>query len=138
MGLDNGIVLKAKTLRGIEYLSENRSLYFYDDDDDIGYWRKCWNIRHKILNTFDDKGYDGGGGYIDLTSVEDLVNMAETLKYFLLEENWNKDDYSSIWDWYIELPSIAEAIKKLRCLIEDIENEDISIDDFNIYFYDSY
>ena len=62
--------------------------------------------------------------------------MAETLKYFLREENWDRSD--SIWDWYIVLPSIADAIKKLRNLIEDIEYEDISIDDLNIYFYDSY
>ena len=137
MGLDNGIELKAKTSRGIEYLTEHHSFYFYDNDDDIGYWRKCWNIRQKVLEAFNDKGYDGDGGYINLTSVEDLVNMAETLKYFLHEENWGKDG-SSIWDWYIVLPSIAEAIKKLRYLIEDIENEDISIDDLNIYFYDSY
>jgi len=137
MGLDNGIELKAKTSRGIKYLAENHDFYFYNDDDDIGYWRKCWNIRRKILNAFNDKDYDGSGGYINLTSVKDLVNMAETLKYFLHEENWDKDG-SSIWDWYIVLPSIAEAIKKLRYLIEDIENEDISIDDLNIYFYDSY
>ena len=136
MGLDNGIELKAKTSRGIEYLAENHSFYFDDDDNDIGYWRKCWNIRRAVLHAFGDKGYEGDGGYIDLTSVEDLVNMAETLKYFLNEENWDRDD--SIWDWYIALPSVAEAIKKLRCLIEDIENEEISIDDLNIYFYDSY
>lgn len=135
MGLDNGIILKAKSSRGIDYLSIYHSLYFYDDDH-IGYWRKCWNIRGKVLEAFEDKGYDGDGGYINLTSVEDLVNMAETLKYFLNEENWDKD--RSIWDWYIALPSIADAIKKLRCLIEDIENGDISIDDLKIYFYDSY
>ena len=136
MGLDNGIRLKAKTSRGIEYLTENHNFYFYDDDNEIGYWRKCWNIRDKVLDAFDDKGYDGNGGYINLTSVEDLINMAETLKYFLREENWDRSD--SIWDWYIVLPSIADAIKKLRNLIEDIEYEDISIDDLNIYFYDSY
>ena len=135
MGLDNGIVLKAKTSRGLKYLTENHSFYFYYNDE-IGYWRKCWNIRHNILNAFADKNYDGNGGCIDLTSVKDLVNMAETLKYFLHEENWEKSE--SIWDWYIVLPSVAEAIKKLRYLIEDIENEDISIDDLNIYFYDSY
>jgi len=136
MGLDNGIVLKAKTLRGIKYLTENHNFYFYGDSDEIGYWRKCWNIRYRVLEAFIDKAYDGEGGYINLTSVEDLVNMAETLKYFLLEENWDRNE--SIWDWYIELPAIADAIKKLRCLIEDIENKDISIDDLNIYFYDSY
>ena len=136
MGLDNGIKLKAKTSRGIEYLTENHNFYFYDDDNEIGYWRKCWNIRREILNAFNDKDYDGNGGYINLTSVEDLVNMAETLKYFLREENWERDE--SIWDWYIALPSVADAIKKLRCLIEDIENEDISIDDLDVYFYDSY
>ena len=137
MGLDNGIILKAKTSRGIDYLAKNHDFYFYGKDyDEIGYWRKCWNIRDRILDAFDDKGYDGNGGYINLTSVEDLVNMAETLKYFLHEENWDKD--KSIWDWYIILPSVADAIKKLRNLIEDIENEDISIDDLNIRFYDSY
>ena len=136
MGLDNGIVLKAKTSRGIEYLVENHNFYFYDNDNEIGYWRKCWNIRREILNAFYDKDYDGDGGYIYLTSVKDLVNMAETLKYFLYEENWEREE--SIWEWHIMLPSVANAIKKLRCLIEDIENEDISIDDLDIYFYDSY
>ena len=137
MGLDNGIVLRSKTSGGIKYLAENHNFYFYDSsDDEIGYWRKCWNIRREILNTFNDKDYDGFGGCIYLTSVKDLVDMAETLKYFLREENWEEGE--SIWKWYIVLPSIAETIKKLRCLIEDIENGDISIDDLNIYFYDSY
>ena len=136
MGLDNGIILKAKTSKGIKYLAKNHNFYFYGGSNEIGYWRKCWNIRREILNTFEDKDYDGDGGYINLTSVKDLINMAEALKYFLHEENWDEDE--SIWEWYIMLPSVANAIKKLRNLIEDIENEDISIDDLDIYFYDSY
>ena len=136
MGLDNGIEIKAKSSRGIKYLAENHNFYFNSDSNEIGYWRKCWNIRRRVLDAFDDKDYNGDGGYIYLTSVEDLVNMAETLKYFLYEENWEEGE--SIWEWYIMLPSVAQAIKRLRYLIENIENEEISIDDLNIYFYDSY
>ena len=136
MGLDNGIRMEAKTSRGIKYLTENHDFYFDKDDNEIGYWRKCRNIRNEVLNTFADKDYDGMGGYISLTSVKDLVTMAETLKYFLPEAHW--DEGESIWEWHIVLPSTANAIKKLRCLINDVENGVVSIDDLDIYFYDSY
>ena len=136
MGLENGIRMKAKTSAGIKYIAENKDFYFDDDDNEIAYWRKCWNIKRVILDTFSDKGYDGNGGHIDLTTVADLVDCAEALKYFLDESNW--DDSESIWEWYIQLPMIAMAIKRLRVLIEDIEDGEISIDDLNTYFYDSF
>ena len=71
MGLDNGLVIKGKTLRGKEVLVEDFDyLEKYNGCYELGYWRKCWNIREKFLEVFSKKDYDGRGGEFTLTVAE--------------------------------------------------------------------
>ena len=137
MGLDFGIDVKAKTFRGMKYLANNFDNLEKDYVDptkyEFTYWRNNYRIREKTLNALSYKDYDGMGGYIDLTTVEDLVNVAEVFQYFLNEKNW--DEYNS---WHYCVIAIAEAVHNIRKLIDDIEAEEIEIADLRIELYDSY
>jgi len=138
MGLDNGLIIKGKTIKGKEYLKKNFS-YLRDDDDatneyELGYWRKCWNIRNRAISA--ELAEDGTSKHLTL---EDLYDFVENvLKYYLNEDNWNRDNSSSIWSWDVGLKSIANCIFNIRRLLEDYDYGDISNEDFDIYFYDSY
>ena len=140
MGLDNGLMVRAKTIKGARFLEQN---YANIKDDcfansyEFGYWRKCWNIRHKVLNTFKNKGYDGMGGDLIL-NIADLVTFRDIMKYFLIEENWRNSDYGSIWSWEESISGIAKTIYWITQFLEDVEYEGLSDTDFEIYFYDSY
>ena len=111
---------------------------------DFGYWRKCWNVKHRFLHVFDDKGYDGQGGSFNLTIAELDDVVEHVLKYFLNEDNWD-DDLGSIWEWHIEVVALAEQIYNIRNFLEDLainngdpDNSFIDDNDFEIEFYDSY
>ena len=65
----------------------------------------------------------------------------DVLKYFLNEENWAyKGACSQIFTWVEELPSIANSIHDIHLFLEDIEysEEELTDEDFEIKFYDSY
>lgn len=150
MGLDNGIVIKGKTLKAQRFLAEN--FKHLEDrhslgDFEFGYWRKCWNIREAFLDNFSKNGYDGQGGHLNL-SIKDLERAYDvTLRQFLDEKNWDYNGhYSFIFSWIQELPHIAETmynINKFLELFEENEDEygnelELSENDFEIYFYDSF
>jgi hypothetical protein len=142
MGLDNGIIIKAKTKKGNSYLeryfdwleSSNESKY------EFGYWRKCWNIRGKFI---DDFKYDRKNCLITF-KISDIPAIINTLKYFLKKENWEYNGKTSlVFNWYEELPSIANAIRDLYLFYDYIDEgadneDDVTDEDFEIYFYDSY
>lgn len=150
MGLDNGLRIKGKTIAGKNFLNEHCK-HMKDMDSawfDFGYWRKCWSVRDRFIEVFDDKGYDGRGGSFNLT-VAELIDVVENvMKFFLEDENrWNEYGNGfttgSIWEWHIGLRSITDCIYNIREFLMDyqIENEDgekISDADFEIEFYDSY
>ena len=143
MGLDNGLMIKAKTLdasrwleQGYKDLNENGTIY------EFWYGRKDWNVRAKFLDTFHDKGYDGEGGDIYLT-IADLVQVREIFKYFLDETHWYEDQGGimhggSIWTWEESLRSTAEAIWNITRFLEDVYDKGFTDEDFEIWFYDSY
>lgn len=142
MGLDNGILIKGKTLKGKEFLKEHFDrLEKYGDSYEIAYWRKCYNVRGRFLNTFSNKEYDGGGGDIHL-NVEELYDVVEhVMKHFLNEDNWiegNSFSNGSIWTWTEQLHNTAEIIYNIRKFLEFYKESELSNDDFEIIFYDSY
>ena len=55
MGLDNGLIIKAKNHKGAEFL---RKIDCFEEEEvnseryELGYWRKCYNIRAKVLDEF--------------------------------------------------------------------------------------
>lgn len=161
MGLDNGIYVEAKNHRAEEWLEEFVNAIYPNMDSyvnaegitayEFAYWRKCYNIRRMILDTFKDKEYDGQGGEMYFDSKEDLERVINVLKFFLNEDNWNEVlenngfyDGGCIWDWHVAIRSLANQIFLIRefliALTEEEEDEEdpITINDFNIYFEDSY
>ena len=161
MGLDNGIYVEAKNHRAEEWLKDfadtvDPNMDTYVDAEGItayefAYWRKCYNIRRRILDTFKDKEYDGQGGEMYFDSEWDLEKVIDVLKFFLSEDNWNEVfenegywDGGCIWEWHVVIRSLANQIFILRefliALVNEEEDEDdpITIDDFKIYFEDSY
>lgn len=142
MGLDNGILIKGKTLKGKFFLKEHfDNLKTYGNSYEIAYWRKCWNIRDKFLEVFSDKDYDRQGGEIHL-DVEELYDVVEhILKYFLIEDNWIEGNgfvIGSIWTWEEQLRNIADIIYNIRKFLELYKEAGLDNNDFDIIFYDSY
>lgn len=142
MGLDNGIIIKGKTMKGFDFLNN----YYHDDitdayspgDYEIAYWRKCWNIRGRMFEVFKDNitakdDYKMHLSLVDLKKVVELV-----LKHFLDEKNWDSEYGQSIWLWEEQIRNIADQIYKIRHFLELVEEEEIKDEDLEIYFYDSY
>ena len=141
MGLDNGIIVKAKTLRGSKFLEK----YFSNLDKDgptyeLAYWGKCYNVRSKIL-LYADNAHNAGEDKLNLA---DLVQVLEIMKYFLIKDHWCEDG-GSIWTWEEQLRNTADIIYNLTRFSEYLEDgegdypeDEISEDDFDIIWYDSY
>ena len=142
MGLDNGLIIRAKNAKGDEFL---RNMGVKEEDlnsgkYEFGYWRKCYNIRRAVLDEFANKGYDGEGGYLDL-KISDLYKFRSVMKHFLIENNWvhgNSFTDGSIWEWSTMLPSIGETIRLIDLFYDELQYSDITDEDLEIYFYDSY
>ena len=142
MGLDNGIIIKGKNEFAKSYLEEHFSyLKEYSDAYEFGYWRKCYNIRKRFIDTFN---YDYEKGEIRFT-IKDIPKIIEVLKYFLNEDNWIMgnafNNGSCVFGWVEELPSIASAIRDLAFFYNDGyygDEIELTDEDFEIYFYDSY
>ena len=141
MGLDNAIMAKGKTKAGNDYLEmiKNKfNLEVYDEEYEIAYWRKCWNIRSHMLMTIEPKcDKERSDDYEFFFGVDVLENITEELKYFLNEDNWELGG-SSIWTWIEMLPCIADQIRIMRVILEDIECGVIDAEDLDFRFYDSY
>lgn len=141
MGLDNGIVVKAKTLRGSRFLEKYFSyLDKFDGGYELAYWRKCYNVRGKILECVKN-AYDAGDFELDTT---DLVQVLEVMKYFLDKEHWYEDG-GSIWTWEEQLRNTANIIYNITRFLEyiedgdgDVPEDEVSAEDFEITWYDSY
>ena len=151
MGLDNSIIIRARTQKAAEFLKnfKDLELEYEPGEYEFAYWRKCYNIRNRFLRVFDNKDYDGNGGTFPL-KLKDLNKAVEqVLKYFLNEENWNEYGFldGSIWSWSEILPHLGKQIYNIRRFLEMIEyyNEDVERKkdklknkDFEIFFVDSY
>lgn len=146
MGLDNGIIIKAKSDNGLNFLRKNFSDLKAEFDDEgkefeFGYWRKCWNIRSKFLEDFlyEEENYK------IRFSIDDIPEIIETLKFFVKEKNWTYGN-GSIFEWSDELKHLLKVIRDLKFFYLGIEEfnlnneneEKLREDDFEIFFYDSY
>jgi hypothetical protein len=137
MGLDSGLLIKPKTVAGGIFLAEN---FGYCQDEylsgvipvyEFAYFRKCWNIRHAMLIT----GLAADADDYEL-KIADLEKVVLIMKYFLDENHW--DTSESIWEWYVQVPAIADTIKKIRLFLDYLDGEDLDDRDFSIVWYDSY
>lgn len=146
MGLDNGIIIKGKTLAGQDFVTEFFNEYDKEASSypsgarDLAYWRKCWNVRHAILELPFAGQYDGQGGDVRMF-ISDLPDVVGVMKYFLDESHWIEGNgfiNGSIWTWTEQLRNTAYVIWIITRLIEEIEDKKIEDADIDIFFYDSY
>ena len=132
MGLDNGICVKRnekamKTYNKLKHFESDWDKE-HQDDFEVAYWRKCWNVRHIIamcLDNFEDNGYTP-------IQREDLPKIISELQSFNAK-NWNEDSWGSIWEWDEQEPHMKRYIKSLKYLYRLMGKYDL-----DVYFYDSY
>lgn len=131
MGLDNGLCIKRNdkslsvydTVKRFEKEWEKK----YQFDFEVCYWRKCYNVRHRIAMAI---GGINDNLYTPLKR-EDIPKMIDALKFFNAE-NWD-DDGGSIWEWDEQEELIEQHIENLEYLYELMGEHDL-----DVYFYDSY
>lgn len=139
MGLENGLVVRAKSYKGDKFLEDFASKYqnfefdTYDSGYELAYWRKCSNVRNVFMNAF-EQIEDGNGGILNIA---DLYTIKQIMISFLSKRKWNENG-GSIWSWEQSLSNTAKIIYLVTELIEDINNVGITDDDIEIEFYDSY
>lgn len=140
MGLDNGFEIRGKSFDGDQFLDEfgqNHPNFVKDYGArkiyELAYWRKCYNVRHKMFDSF-PQFEDSYGGTI---KISELPKLKGVMTYFLTKKNWHRDG-DSIWTWEQQLQNTAQIIYLITELIEDIKDEGITDDDIEIEFYDSY
>lgn len=140
MGLDNGLVIRAKSYDGNQFLEDFASYHpefrfeSYFGGYELAYWRKCWNVRNEFMLAF-DQIEDGDGGIL---SVADLYTVKQIMISFLNKNNWDNLGSGSIWTWEESLSNTARIIYLVTELIEDIDEANITDEDIEIEFYDSY
>lgn len=129
MGLDNGICVKRTpvTEKIPEMaLFEDDFIRKYKYDYEPCYWRKCYNVRDKILAILDDGDY-----YRLELSANDVERIAEMLKSFTAD-NW-EDGSGSIWEFDEIRDTLENQIRNLEILRRLMQEHELEV-----YFYDSY
>ena len=140
IGLDIGIIIKPKTEAAREYLKnefpENRDEYSTGIKYEFGYWRKTWNIRQRVIDVFELPNHDDANLTMTLDQLK--IFRDEVLEFFLDKDHWvYKNEYSHVFSWEVELVPIANSIRDITLFFEYLD-DDLTDDDFEIRFYDSY
>jgi hypothetical protein len=134
MGLDNGIEIKRKD-------NLPNCVLCFDNDEwckqhgydlEVAYWRKCWNVRHIILDVLSN--YDDEYCVFDVSReelVEIIHRLEDDLHYFdFLEGEWG----SCIWEWNDFRRFQKWNIKNLKKLAHMMRRHP----EIEVIFYDSY
>lgn len=143
MGLENGIILKAKerikvprsaklTKRDIlgEHEWFNVALLDYIFEGErvkICYWSSGWGIRDEIMEVL-NAPIDGDC----LIEIEDIENIIEILSRYMNKHYYN-DHHRSIWNYEEMKPALALDLIRLRWCWRLLEEDKIELE-----FYDSY
>lgn len=127
MGLDNGI--KVKNITKEDRLKYGISIPYNETDDDICYWRKCWNIRNVIIKIL-HLGEEGGFYKFDPEDIPAIIKGLYNL--IVNKDEWTDND--CIWEYEDMVPTILRNILDLDRLIFYLKDHP----DAEISFYDSY
>ena len=142
MGLDNGIILKAKVKefrkipKWLKDIEEYSSKLNGDKSDyrkfELCYWRKCYLIRRDIIDCLHAK--IGCTTTITLDNIDDIKNVIMH-RYFTIDgiKSWNTD---SMYYWGYSFHTFKQGLIYLyRCywLKNFMKNHTCKV-----YFYDSY
>ena len=127
MGLDNGIVIRAKknTLSKI-----CKDLHITNDHQnlEIAYWRKCWNLRNDILDAIYPDWHNNELYEYPITK-ENFNSLLDVLITYLKPDPWEDlDRYENYIDSQQHYCQIVNRLDELFYKYPDIK----------VYFYDSY
>lgn len=127
MGLDSGITIRKINEKDIpDFIKYTK----YSEEIEIAYWRKCWNIRNKILDVLNPENEDKYSFAIDR---EDIPAITRVLKPFLAKDYWDNNN-TSIWEYKDMIDNNIQVIINLIWLYIYMDDHD----DIEIEFYDSY
>lgn len=144
MGLDNGIILTLNHKIDVDSIPYNVNIeldeYGLSDgrhkgfEYDICYWRKCWNIREKIIDILHAPQ---DGGIYEIDKPDQILLIRDVIANFLAHpETWEEGFGGSIWDIFEIAPSLIQNIFNLNWLYDYMEeNKGAKI---KVEFYDSY
>lgn len=137
MGLDNGLLLHTTTrIRNIPKEVRGRLGDSWVDEDgyvyEVCYWRKCYNIRHRVGKELT--------GVIDAAdySKEDLdIGDVKSIWHIINHVNnrwiWDYVDDNSIWTYDEIHDQLDEDLLYLEWLIDFMKHNECRVE-----FYDSY
>lgn len=151
MGLDNMITVRAKEKYRDEIPEEYEDIrtvaewqykkHGIDDTvnyegsyGDIGYWRKSWGFRNKVMEYLGNK-YDEVDEYHYTLDLDDLKQISIFLHDCVIDPN---EDCSNIWTWREMIHHNADIFANLHLLIHDISTGAISMDEVEVEWIDSY
>ena len=131
MGLDNGIVLKITDREAFGPIPEwfRHDAWQPDNEYDINYWRKCWNVRAEIMT------YLGmGDEYEAVMTVDDLRTVNKIVKSIYNPTDWN--DGNSIWDWDEIKDCYLRNLAYAKRMAQFLKKRPAT--SYEVIFYDSY
>ena len=134
MGLDNGIIIKKSSAStGVKWIFEHLlklDITHYDDEEyyDICYWRKCSNIRNKIINNIGSPMSEGTSPPLHKRNLCLIIKML----FKFNKHNWYEDG-GSIWSFREFRHHLVTDIVKLTVTVLLM-----FVCEFDVFFYDSY
>ena len=137
MGLDNSIILRTKhKFQEDEIPSCVKNIEYTENEYQICYWRKCWNIRGVILDCISDtytEETEDGEYDINNKHIDNIINgLCDLLKNGVeMEEEWLSE---CIWSFDEMIPRIAQNIVNLSWLKQYMINNT----NYSVVFIDSY
>ena len=126
MGLDNGVRIKNFDKNYTKYFTLMWNFEEEDNEFDICYWRKCWNVREIFISTL----HMTNGQYEQKLDPEDIKPLIKKLGNLLSAETW--DD--SIWEFEEYFGHMIDCICNLKMLQFYMQDHP----GCEVYFYDSY
>ena len=133
MGLDNGIEIKRKdNLPNCVLCFDNDEWRKQRDYDlEVAYWRKCWNVRHIILDVLTHGSDDDC--VFDVTR-EELVEVIYRLENDINYFDFLGGEWDCIWEWNDFRRIQKRNIKNLKKLAHMMKRHP----EIEVIFYDSY
>lgn len=127
MSLDNGIILKAKEELKVPFYVNIHKYPMSVRTYEICYWRKCWELRRRILNILGEK--DNQNSYT-LTPVQ-VKRIRRVLKQYLNSPTLWEENF---WMWKEIKPTIRRGVRNLYWLELYMKKHK----EAEVFFYDSF
>lgn len=131
MGLDNGFMAKRTGVARIDKRLNRLSSWTSIDrgEEEIAYWRKCWNVRRVVLNIISDTGENTEQYEFSVDYVDVFLVARELAKFN--KKTWECD---SVWDWEEIKHQHRRNVRRLRRLARLMRRYPF----IEVHFYDSY